>query len=762
MSYRYEKDTDDIVISGFEQGIASSPHKGIASIRNANISTESGEIMCNFQRFQQSANNSTVTLSASDGTHLKVAATTLVPYINQTLKLSSSSISGLNSGIYWVENISLVGGFYFITLSSAYDEVHHSNTIDTGFGSTGTVTAQLLGLTSTPVASYLEQYFDGSVIQTRYYVAETSGDVWVLDTAYSNSRWYLIDTNTTPNTLIGLTGMAVINGCLFVFQSQISSIVGVYYKITCILGLNPNNPVANTSGWGVSSMSGFLNTSVGAQANPHFALVGHEASMSYTDGPYIATLIPLSTSSSLGANTPQSKNMVGGLNANVFSYGVCTQSTYTITSTVIFSGGFPVAFQTITFVTDNTIPSGLARDVVYYVCSGSETNAVAPNPQSGEFSIKTTPTGTSALNTGTGAAGNLYFNSFNPACGTINGIVYSGNNSPTNSGGSTFLGVPAACSLPQFEVTTALAELNTNLIIGCTGNSLYVWDQGIGGTNDISPQSYIPMAESNCTFLLTVNNNVYDFRGQKGNVYVTSGSAASVVLSVSDYLAGTPGNPTSYIEPYFTWGLAFFQRGRIFFSISDNNGNAGGIYSFVPSFFNSVSGEDAGISLRLENYNSYSTYAGLANVLFPNQNQSAIGVQYFSAWSSGTGTFGIDTSGTTPYTNGDTIIETDIIPLGTILGSQTKNPSNIEFKLAAPLASGESVAIKYRLNLTDTWSPAGTLIYGNGNVAAGSISGYYSPLSFNNSQWLQLQIILTSTTSTPSFTRLTELRIRNT
>ena len=52
--YTYEKETGDLVISGWEKGIAPAAGKGIANIQAANISTEEGEVMCSFSRILQS------------------------------------------------------------------------------------------------------------------------------------------------------------------------------------------------------------------------------------------------------------------------------------------------------------------------------------------------------------------------------------------------------------------------------------------------------------------------------------------------------------------------------------------------------------------------------------------------------------------------------------------------------------------------------------------------------------------------------------
>src|ERR1035437_9296114 len=74
MSYRQEK--GEIVISGWESGISPSPHKGIANIKNANIYTETGEVMCNFTRVKQST-----PYVVAGGTLTEVTTSTATPSI---------------------------------------------------------------------------------------------------------------------------------------------------------------------------------------------------------------------------------------------------------------------------------------------------------------------------------------------------------------------------------------------------------------------------------------------------------------------------------------------------------------------------------------------------------------------------------------------------------------------------------------------------------------------------------------------------------
>ncbi len=160
--------------------------------------------------------------------------------------------------------------------------------------------------------------------------------------------------------------------------------------------------------------------------------------------------------------------------------------------------------------------------------------------------------------------------------------------------------------------------------------------------------------------------------------------------------------------------------------------------------------------MRLENQNSYATYNGVATVLLQSQTQTVKAPQYWAAWYSSITNplYGIDFTNTTPSTTG--IIETDGIPTGTLLGEQKDTFANIEYKLAAPLLAGESVAINYRKNLPDAFATCGTVI----TESTTELSGYV-PANFENTRWVQLQLVLTpNAISTSSFVRLTEVRIR--
>lgn len=750
MAYSLEKSTGDIIISGWEQGIASSPHKGLANIQNANIVTENGEVMCNFTRVNQTPFYTIATggIHANSTNRLTWTATQ-TPFIGQAIQVTASTITNFTpttgqGGQPYFFIVSVTGsvGNYTIAVSWTYGGVVIANLGVTGVATVSNEIQNSTSVIFAPVAGCYEQYFNGVSEQYRYYILDSLGYVWVQDTAINPGFWGLIDIAQSPTA----SGIAILNGYLHLFTQT-----SILYKETC--GTLSGNVYASMLGitWAVmtstNSRTNFpfvLNTSLEGNPNPHFTLVGHQATLNYTDGAYIGTIIPFSTSSAL--------------NANVFSYGSYTgPSSNAITVSSMFAGTFPVIGETITFSTapGSTMDTAISSGTVYYVIASGY------NPTAGSFEICATVGGSTVSWNGNGS-GTQYFNSYNPNNGNVGGAITSGGTitggaAVQGSGGYTYLATPQACTCPQFEITTALAELGNTLIIGCQGNTLYQWDEV-----SLSPTNFVPLSENYCAYLLTVNNVVYVFQGYKGNIYVTTGSAASAALTVPDYLAGIPGTSSTYIEPVFNFGQAFQTRGRIFFSIQDQTatktGNCGGIYSFIPSFFNTVTGQDSGTALRCENQNSYNTSNGLATVLIPNQQQNIVGVQYFSGWTSSISSplYGIDSSGATPTPTAT--IETDIIPVGTYFDKTSF--SQFEYKLSAPLAVRESVQLKWRTDMTSSWSSAltnqgeTTTVDGSGTI----VSGYFES-NFQNAQWLQFQIVLTSTTTNPSFVRLLEIRI---
>lgn len=291
--------------------------------------------------------------------------------------------------------------------------------------------------------------------------------------------------------------------------------------------------------------------------------------------------------------------------------------------------------------------------------------------------------------------------------------------------------------LPTTDTAQCLTFLGTNILIGGKNNIIYPWNRF--STNFSYP---ILLPEYNVKMMVTVNTNTFIFVGNRGRIYYTNGSQAELYKKIPDHISGT-------VEPYFTWGGACSNKNQLYFSLL--------AYSNSGSLLTSYGGVWAidldTKAIRLSNKLSYDTYGGYATTIIPNFNTNPAGVGLIIGWYQSGSTQGIDSTSSSPYTGSQADIDTDLIPIGTF--NRPKDFTKIEYKLTRPLVSGESVVVKTRLifNTSDT---------GFTTALTDSTVGNYSgvgDINFKNAQWVQFQIVLNSTASSPSFVRLKQLRI---
>lgn len=310
------------------------------------------------------------------------------------------------------------------------------------------------------------------------------------------------------------------------------------------------------------------------------------------------------------------------------------------------------------------------------------------------------------------------------------------------SSASTFTFAKQALALPAYDLANCLAELGVNLLVGGIKNAIYPWNRT--STSFTYP---ILLAESVISKMVTVNTNTYILVGNRGRIYITNGSQAILYKKVPDHISAT-------VEPYFTWGGAMSNKNQLFFSLSakTNAGTAIAQYGGIWAIDLDTK------AIRLTNKLSNGVYAGLATALIPiipsvsdvSSGTNPAGTGFYAGWDNGSSAYGIDQSSSTPYTGSQAVIESDLIPVGTY--QKPRDFTRVEFRLTKPLVSGESVTISYRTDFSQTYTDIFT------DSTAGNYS-YSQPVNFKNAQWLQLKITLNSTASTPSYTRLKEIRI---
>lgn len=306
---------------------------------------------------------------------------------------------------------------------------------------------------------------------------------------------------------------------------------------------------------------------------------------------------------------------------------------------------------------------------------------------------------------------------------------------PTSS--STYTYNAGALVLPSYDQAQCLAQLGVNLYIGGIQNYIYPWDRS-------STQFSYPLivAETNIVRIVSTNSNAYVFAGNRGRIYITNGAQIELFKKIPDSLSSTD-------SPYYTWGDAIYFRNQVYFSLTATNNAGTAISNFAGIWGFDVDSK----ALRLENQLSYATYAGSVPVILPMISSNQQGNALYSAWVDGSSNTGIDASSTSPYTNYETYIDTDIIPVGTYFNQKTD--TQVEYKVSKPLVSGEAVKIAWRGNLTDSFTDI-PISEGGG---VGTVSGA-ARVNFQQQQWAQFRISFKSTASSPSYTRLREMRLR--
>jgi len=331
--------------------------------------------------------------------------------------------------------------------------------------------------------------------------------------------------------------------------------------------------------------------------------------------------------------------------------------------------------------------------------------------------------------------GNLYFTS-TTGIGSL--IENPGDNfDPTDS--NTYTQNDSAVLLPSTDESTCIAELGQNLLIGARGTFVYVWNKIDPGFSNL-----LNIPDVLTSNIVATSQSAYVFAGNRGRIYVTNGSGIDLYKKVPDYLTGT-------INPYITWRDANFSNNQLIFTFYARN-NADTILTTVAGAWLIDLQTDA---LRMLNKTTNSTYAGITMMAVPRPpasvNDNPTGTGLAVGWYDST-TYVVDVGTTAPYTTYETFIEHEMIPVGTFLDPFT--PSQIEWKTAAPLVAGEGVKIYYRKNITDSFTLIGE------STTAGFVSDLFQT-NFEKAQWVQLRSERKSTATTPSFNRLTEVRIRD-
>lgn len=308
-----------------------------------------------------------------------------------------------------------------------------------------------------------------------------------------------------------------------------------------------------------------------------------------------------------------------------------------------------------------------------------------------------------------------------------------------------------ALVLPTVDRATCLAELGTNILVGGIQNKVYPWDR-------VSTSYNYPLilGESYTTRMVTTNSSTYVFAGNRGRIYVTNGANVMLFKKIPDHIVQIFGS-TNGLDPYFTWKDAIYWKNQIYFSFeaAKNDGtvitNMGGLWAIDVSM--NIMMTPTAVALRMVNTMSGGS-ALVPSVIAPNiRTNTPGGSGVYAGWYSTVITgYGLDVTTSTPYTNSGIggEIYTDLIPVGTFIAPTTF--TEVEFKFAKPMVSGESIRISARQSNSDSWTVLGT--------TSTTVLSNIESMGTENAQWMQFYVELFSTASSPSLLPLTQIRLR--
>jgi hypothetical protein len=790
MSVRTEKTKEgmDLIIDGFEKGIASSPYSGIGNIRNLNTNYYPGAAYVNYRRQATTFNTSNSTLWFA-GTHsVNVSnnhgwtfSAPFTPTMTNPVQHATSPL-GLNyilddTGQIWKQ--SAVNSSIFNYLAGGYGRV--------GAGNGG--------------LAFWNNYlvvFGGGLIE---FCGDGTGDAGVI-----SANWNLSSVSSTMNVTSGIVvssaisapvaGGYVFNGVVHAGDTSATVTptwkgVSGNYWVRFSNTLPDERIVTFTNGQGTVSWTGGLGTDTFSTSFYMYQLTANNGSFVGTNLFLAGQPVTFSSTGTLPTGLSalatyyltKDIDMTGSTTfgiATTYAFAIAKQpfialtdaGTGTISINLLPSIAPPIQNTTITgfnwgvnssggtgtgALTINLATNWLGASGVYDIVDsmgnhllglfGYLSTLVTLNNPAVIQSLGTLSVNIINPNATVGRAyvskvdGNLYF-----ANGRGIGRVQSSPNINLKFNPSIVASYSVSYSAinaaqPQ-DTVVDMVDLQKSMIFA--GNfDIYVWDY-----NSAEPNTSYPVGEK-VVRVSNLLNNIYITAGTKGNIYVSNGFSAQLLFKIPDFIAGV-------IDPIWSWGGIMAHRSKLWVQAmaqtSSGTNILAGIFSLLVS--PGLLGEQAS-GLIMENQNSYgltpATGAKQNGLLIDNENWSSGTDSYYSAWSNGATTGGIDYNDGTPWQNNEPIIETDIVPIGNYLIKKTLG--SIEFKLDRPLATGDSVSLYWRPSLTDSYV-AIPLVDTSANLLSN-----YAGTAINQAQWAQFKITFKCASSNSSFIPLKEIRL---
>lgn len=267
----YQIEDRDIVINGWEKGIADDPYSGLSDIRCANVISVPGEASVNFATSRIS--NPTITtgtVSSADAGTDAVTFTGASGLENgMAVTFSGGSLpAGIVEGtVYWISGLTATT----FTLDTTFATGVLLNITGTG---TGTFSVVAMG---TP------QHWAYDANRDTYWLVDSNGRVWS-DKLTSTSGYWKYTGNSVDSTSNGngLLYFEATDGTGYVFVWRNSRID--YTSSSTVSWVYGWDPIDGTTG----NVDAYLNTAA-ASNRPHNAVVGQGNTAYYCDAAYVGS-----------------------------------------------------------------------------------------------------------------------------------------------------------------------------------------------------------------------------------------------------------------------------------------------------------------------------------------------------------------------------------------------------------------------------------------------------------------------------------------
>lgn len=713
MAYTYDKQSDSIIINGFEKGIAASPYNGIANIRNLTTSYYPGVAYTNYRR--QAATVTTTQTYWLAGTH----STNTSNNLGWTF-----AASGSTSMTNPVQSATSELGLIYILDDSGQvwkQSAVNSSTFAILANGTGRITAGAGGL------AYWNKYlvvFGAGVIE---FCGDGTGDAGIL---YTN--WNKTNYGSALNTATFITTFAAFPSNLYFLTANKSLYNRPLFQV--------NDPVQfTTTGTLPAGLSLLTNYYIKTNDNNTIltvaATIGGAAIILTSDGTGTHTMtdystpLPLGNTSALGFTI---SGVVGATTSTLVSYtdpAGASQGANWLGATGLYDMIMPDNQLVPVTMTHGSATMTYLSPLIYLGAGNTNYNLRLLDTSVTLYRPYVSKVDGSLLFCNGQFIGRI-------AASASPSITF---NPALSSSYTVSFGVTAIPE--QFRETVVdMTDLNSKLVVAGQKH-IYTWDYLSASCSSPSP------VDETIINIVNVLNNIYIIAGQKGNIYISNGYSAQLLYKISDFIAGI-------IDPVWSWGGIMSRRSKLYFQASAKNTSGtnliAGIFSVIVS--PSMLGETAsGLVMEAQNSYGLTPAAGALTTgcLIDNSPSSLGNDSYYSAWSNGATTGGIDYNDTSLWQNWEPTIETDIIPLGGILDKKTLG--NIEFKLDRPMVAGDQIRMYWRPSLTDSYVLMGT-------TTTAQLSDYY-PSAISQSQWAQFKIQMSCASSGSSFIPLREVKI---